>query len=266
MTPPAGHRGQAGPIEAMPEAVSVEQATPEPATPEPVRTEPATPEPVTPEPATADPAAPQPVMPEPATAGSTPPDPVPLEPAASDSRRDRTVRRLRASPPLAVSLAVFVVAVACAAWFGWSWHSAASAGPPAYSQARDRVLADGEQAVQNFNTLDYRHVGQGIQLWLQSSAGALHSEVLQGRTQFEQEVRQAKTVTTARVLDGAVTALNTRAGTASIIVALQITVLPAQGAPVTKQNRLQAQLTRTAAGWRLTEIGQVPVGGSTTGG
>jgi hypothetical protein len=190
------------------------------------------------------------------------------EPEASGpaSARGRVVGQLRASPPLAVALAVFVVAVVCAAWFGWSWYSAANTAPPAYSQARDRALADGEQAVQNFNTLDYQHVGQGIQLWLQSSAGALHSEVLRGQAQFEQQVRQAKTITTARVLDGAVTALNTRAGTATIIVALQVTVIPAKGAPVVKQNRLQAALTRTAAGWRLTEIGQVPVGGSTTGG
>jgi Mce-associated membrane protein len=169
-------------------------------------------------------------------------------------------------PVLTVCLAVFVVAVACAAWFGWSWYSAAHTGTPAASLARDRALADGEQAVQNFNTLDYRHVDQGINLWLQSSTGALHSQVLSGRTQFAQQVEAAKTITTARVLDGAVTALNVRAGTASVIVALQITVDPATGSPVVKQNRLQAQLSLTSGGWRLTEIGQVPTGASTTGG
>ena len=120
--------------------------------------------------------------------------------------------------------------------------------------------------MQNFNTLDYRHVDQGIRLWLQSSAGALHSQVQHSRTAFAQQVQQAKTVTTARVLDGALTALNTRTGTASIIVALQITVMPPSGTPVTKRSRLQGQLTRTAAGWRLTEIGQVPVSGTGSSG
>ena len=73
-------------------------------------------------------------------------------------------------------------------------------------------------------------------------------------------------ITTARVLDGALTQLNVRAGTARIIVALQITVIPAQGPVNTKPSRLQGTLTRTAAGWRLTGIGQVPVGGTTAGG
>jgi Mce-associated membrane protein len=178
-----------------------------------------------------------------------------------------TALRRPASPLLAVSVAVLVAAVACAAWFGWSWHSAASAsGGGADAQARDQALAQGEQAVQNFNTLDYRHVGQGMRLWLQSSAGQLHRQVQRSESAFEEQVRQSKTITTARVLDGALTALNTKAGTASIIVALQITVKPTKGAPVSKRSRLEGRLTRTAGGWLLTQIGQVPVGGTAAGG
>lgn len=175
--------------------------------------------------------------------------------------------RQQSSPRLlTISIAAFVVALACAAWFGWSWHTAASAAPAGPAQQRDAALAAGEQAVQNFNTLDYRHVNQGINLWLQSSAGALHSQVQRSRTSFAQQVEQAKTVTTARVLDGALTALSTKAGTARLIVALQITVTPASGSPVIKRSRLQGQLIRTAGGWRLTEIGQVPVSGTGSAG
>jgi Mce-associated membrane protein len=175
--------------------------------------------------------------------------------------------RLRpANRPLALSVAVFVVALACALWFGVAWARAGGGAPQGAAQARDQALAQGEQAVQNFNTLDYRHVRQGIRLWLQSSAGQLHSQVQRSESLFEQQVRQAKTVTTAKVLDGALTALSTRAGTASIIVALQLTVTPPQGAPVSKRTRLQGRLTRTAGGWRLTEIGQVPVAGAAAGG
>ena len=158
---------------------------------------------------------PGPARPEPA------PGPVPMIAIAVSAEavmadfREQGSRRL-----LAASIAVFVVALACAAWFGWSWHSAPSAATPGGpAQQRDTALAEGEQAVQNFNTLDYRHVDQGIRLWLQSSAGALHSQVQHSRTSFAQQVQQAKTVTTARVLDGALTALNAHAGTASIIVA-----------------------------------------------
>jgi Mce-associated membrane protein len=59
-----------------------------------------------------------------------------------------------------------------------------------------------------------------------------------GRTAFEQQVRQARTLTTAKILDAALTSLNIDTGTARIIVALQITVAPATGTPVTKQSRL----------------------------
>ena len=88
----------------------------------------------------------------------------------------------------------------------------------------------------------------------------LHAEISTGRAQFERQIKQTKTITTARILDGALTALNPRAGTASIIVAVQITVTPASGPPVTKQSRLAGTLTKTSSGWKLSALGQVPVG------
>jgi Mce-associated membrane protein len=114
--------------------------------------------------------------------------------------------------------------------------------------------------VQNFNTLDYRTVGQGLRLWEQSSAGTLHEEITSGASQFEAQVKQAKTVTAGKILDGALTSLNARAGTATIIVAVQITVTSPHGTPAVKQSRLEGKLTRTAAGWKLSALGQAPVG------
>jgi Mce-associated membrane protein len=191
----------------------------------------------------------------------SPADDISPIPAESPSPpEDQPARRL-----LAAAVALFVLAAAAAGWFGWSWYRAADAGQPSYSQARDRALQEGEQAVQNFNTLDYRHIGQGIGLWLQSSTGSLHSQIQAGRAQFSAEVRTARTITTARVLDGALTALNTGAGTARIIVALQITVIPAKGPTVTKQNRLEATLTRTGSGWKVSALGQVPITTATAG-
>ncbi|HEY1617424.1 MAG TPA: hypothetical protein VGG25_07385 [Streptosporangiaceae bacterium] len=174
--------------------------------------------------------------------------------------------RARISPLVAVLTALCLAAAVCAAWSGWTWYRAAHAAPSAHARLRDQVLEQGEQAVQNFNTLDYRNVSKGIGLWLSSSTGALHTEVAQGRAQFVQQVRKSKTTTTARVLDAALTRLNIRAGTASLIVALQITVVPSTGRPVVKLNRLSATLARTSHGWLLTGIGQVPVGGAGTGG
>jgi len=175
-------------------------------------------------------------------------------------------RRWLSDPLLATALVLVVLAAAFAGWAGWSWYSAAHSGPPASAQLRDQVLQAGEQAVQNFNTLDYRKVAQGLSLWEQSSTGTLHDEITAGRAQFTRQIQQTKTVTTARILDGALTLLNARAGTASIIVAVQITVTPASGSPATKQSRLAGRLTRTPAGWKLSALGQVPVGAAANGG
>jgi Mce-associated membrane protein len=172
----------------------------------------------------------------------------------------------RASYPLLAALALLLLAATSAGWFGWSWYRAEQAGPSPYAQTRDRVLQAGEQAVQNFSTLDYRRVSRGLSLWEQSSTGALHSQIAARSAQFEQQVQAARTITTAKILDGALTALNIRAGTARIIVAVQITVIPATGTPVVKQNRLEGQLTRTPSGWKLSALGQVPVGAAAASG
>jgi Mce-associated membrane protein len=163
-------------------------------------------------------------------------------------------------PLFAAALVLVILAAAFAGWASWSWYSAAHSGPPASAQLRDQVLQAGEQAAQNLNTLDYRRVAQGLALWEQSSTGALHDEIVAGRAQFTHDIQQTKTITTARILDGALTSLNTRGGTASFIVAVQITVSPAKGTAVTKQSRLAGRLARTPQGWKLSALGQVPVG------
>jgi Mce-associated membrane protein len=170
----------------------------------------------------------------------------------------------RSRPLVTTSAALFAVAVLFAAWAGAYWLTAPQAS--AAGQARDAALREGEQAVLNFNTLSYRTVGQGLRLWEQSSTGALHSEIASGQSTFEQQIKQAKSVTTAKILDAALTAVNVRAGTASIIVAMQITVTPAHGAAATKQSRQVGALTRTPSGWKLSSLEQAPVGAATATG
>ena len=150
---------------------------------------------------------------------------------------------------------LLLAAIAFAVIAGVSWLGAPRAS--GYAQSRDQALRAGEQAVLNFNTLDYRTVASGLRLWEQSSTGALHAQVVAGSAAFEQQIRQARTVTTAKLLDAALTSLNAR--TATIIVAMQITVTPASGAAATKQNRLEGELTRTPSGWKLSALSQVPV-------
>jgi Mce-associated membrane protein len=176
-----------------------------------------------------------------------------------DAGRSGRGRSWRRDPLLATASVLLLAAIVFAAWAGSSWLSAPRAS--AAAQSRDQALRAGEQDILNFNTLDYRTVAQGLKLWEQSSTGPLHSQIVTGQASFEQQVKQAQTVTTARILDGALTSLDAGAGTAKIIVALQLTVTPAHGAATTKQSRLAGQLTLTSAGWKLSSLSQVPVGG-----
>jgi Mce-associated membrane protein len=180
---------------------------------------------------------------------------VPARPAGSSRR-----------PLLAAALALVAAAAVAAAWTGWSWYSAAHDDNAAFARSRDTVLASGEQAVQNMNTLDHADLGHGLDVWEESTTGDLHTQLVQGRADFEKQVQQAQTVSTAKVLSGAVTELDTRTGKASVMVALQITVKAPKSKPSVKESRLLGELTRTAAGWKLSDLGQAPMGDSAPSG
>ncbi|MFF4870891.1 nuclear transport factor 2 family protein [Streptomyces sp. NPDC090109] len=168
-------------------------------------------------------------------------------------------------PALAVALVLTLVAGAFAAWAGRDWYAAAHDDSAAYGAQRDRVLAAGEQAVQNLNTLDHRRVDQGLDLWESSTTGELHQQLVDGRTEFAGQVKAAKTVTTARVLSGAVTELDDRAGRARLLVALRVTVTTPDSKSTDKDSRMLGELTRTDGRWKLSALGQAPVGGTATG-
>ncbi|MBK3596522.1 MULTISPECIES: nuclear transport factor 2 family protein [Streptomyces] len=170
--------------------------------------------------------------------------------------RVRTTRN-----PLVVAAVVLTVAAAGAAgWGGWSRYDAAHDDAAAYAEARDDALAAGEQAVQNMNTLDHAHLEKGLDSWEASTTGDLHRQLVEGREAFVKQIEAAKTVSTAKVLSGAVTELDDRAGRAGVMVALRVTVSAPEGEPAVKESRMLGQLTRTSDGWKLSALGQAPVG------
>ncbi|MGC5360469.1 hypothetical protein ACPXCE_02105 [Streptomyces sp. DT24] len=173
--------------------------------------------------------------------------------------RVRTTR----NPLVATALVLALAAAGAAGWGGWSWYDAAHDDSAAYARARDEALAAGEQAVQNMNTLDHQRLDQGLDRWEESTTGDLHKQLVDGRGGFEKQIQEAKTVSTAKVLSGAVTELDDRAGRAAVMVALRITVTAPEGKPAVKESRMLGELTRTSGGWKLSALGQAPVGNST---
>ena len=159
------------------------------------------------------------------------------------------------NPVLAAAALLATAAAACAGWFGWSWRAAAHSDTLGISRDRDAALQDAEQGVLNFNTLNYHNAAAGLRLWLDSSTGTLHSQLAQNLQQEVRLVQNRQTITTARILDGAVTQLDADAGTASVMVAVAVTVTPAKGSPFTERESEVGQLTRTSAGWKLSALG-----------
>ncbi|MFH8617636.1 hypothetical protein ACH4E8_21500 [Streptomyces sp. NPDC017979] len=174
----------------------------------------------------------------------------------------RAVAGITSRPLVAAALVLALGAAVLAAVTGRSWYAAAHDDSAAYAKERDRVLAAGRQAVLNLNTLDHRDVAGGLATWQDSTTGELLKQLTDGRGEFERQIREAKTVTTAKVLSGAVTELDDRAGKASVMVALRITVTAPKEKPTPKDSRMLAELTRTPKGWKLSALGQAPVGAS----
>lgn len=189
---------------------------------------------------------------------------------AARRRLTQAAGRLRASAtsdPLRASAVVLTaVAVACAAWFGGSWLSAAHSGSLAYAQTRDAVLQAAEQGAVNLNTLNYHHARPDLELWLASSTGTLHRGLAQDLQQEVLVVQQNKLITTARILDGAVTSLDTGAGTANVMIALSFTVTVTGAQPATKFESELGQLKQTSSGWKLSSLCPTSGCNSPTGG
>ncbi|MEV6162799.1 hypothetical protein AB0L71_12890 [Streptomyces sp. NPDC052052] len=170
--------------------------------------------------------------------------------------RTRTTK----NPLVVAALVLTVLAAGGAAWGASSWYGAAHDDSADYGRTRDDALAAGEQAVQNLNTLDHQKLDQGLSRWEDSTTGDLHKQLVDGRDGFKKQIQEAKTVSTAKVLSGAVTELDERAGKASVMVALRITVTASTGKPSVKESRMLGQLTHTSDGWKLSALGQAPVG------
>ncbi|ACU40426.1 hypothetical protein [Actinosynnema mirum] len=163
---------------------------------------------------------------------------------------------------LPVAVVLVVLSAGYALWAGMTWWSASTGDSVAYARERDEVLRVGQVGVVNFTTLDFRKVDEDLDRWLDSSTGDLRREVEEGRQTRREQIEAAKTVTTSRVLDAAVTELDARAGTAALIAVVETTVAPEGGQPVKKINRYRTALTRTDAGWKLAALGPVAAGGA----
>lgn len=159
-----------------------------------------------------------------------------------------------------VMLGVVVLALAFAGWGGWTWWQASRDDSLAYATARDEVLAAGRTHVATLTTLDYHDVDGGIDKWLAVSTGALRDELAATDATVRRQLTDNATVATGRVLDAAVSELDTRAGAAKLLVSVEISTAKDGSPPASKRNRFVAGMSRVDGAWKLSALDQVPLG------
>ncbi|GGU32044.1 hypothetical protein [Streptomyces daghestanicus] len=139
----------------------------------------------------------------------------------------------------------------------WTYAQARGDDSLAYGRARDAALADGRDRLAVLTTLDASSLERaraGIQDWRDASTGPLRTEL--GATRPAKGASARGTVTEA-----ALTALDTRAGTAKLVAAVRVEVTPAGAkTATTDRKRLEAVLTRTDEGeWKVKALNAVPL-------
>ncbi|WP_217165206.1 hypothetical protein [Streptomyces sp. AC512_CC834] len=145
----------------------------------------------------------------------------------------------------------------------WTYAQARTDDSLAYGRERDEALADGREGIAVLTTLDAstrQRAERSIRDWRAVSTGPLRKEL--GGTEAKAGASARATVT-----DAAVTALDTRSGTAKLIATVRVEVTPADTKkPSTDRKRLEAVLTRTdEAEWKVRALSAVPVVGEKGG-
>ena len=159
-----------------------------------------------------------------------------------------------------VAIVLLVAAAGFAGWAGLSWLRASGDDALGYAATRDEALRVGRQQVAELTTLDYHDVDGGIARWLGLSTGPLRDQLAGTDAATRNSLRQGATVASGTVLDAAVSELDARAGTAKLLVSVEITTAKQGAATATKRNRFMAALTRTDGGWKVSALDQVPLG------
>ncbi len=159
-----------------------------------------------------------------------------------------------------LGIAVLVVAVLAllasgtAGWYGVSWYRAAHDESHELAQTRDTVLREAQQAAINLTTMDHQRAQQGLDLWEQVSTGQLREEFRKNRDTYVETVEQAEISTESEVVDGAVAELDMMAGTARVLMGVDVTVKPVDGDQRVSRQRLLMDMTRTPDGWKVSAI------------
>jgi Mce-associated membrane protein len=166
----------------------------------------------------------------------------------------------RAGPLPRIARAVLALAVGFFGFAGWTFLHTKGDDRLSYAADRDTVLRAGRQQVAELTTLDSHDVDAALRRWLTATAGPLHDQLSATSDATRTALRSAGTVATGTILDAAVSELDQRAGTAKLLVSVEITTAKPGQPDSAKRNRFLAGLSRGQGDWKLSTLDQVPLG------
>lgn len=137
--------------------------------------------------------------------------------------------------------------------------SSGTPGAPTSSAPQDpEVLKEATAGINTLNTMDYRTVDGDLQDWLAATSGGLHTQMTQTNAMLKLQFANQHITMNGKILTIRVDALNQSAGTAQVSGTDDVRI-QTPGSDKTTHDRFQAQLTRTAGGWKLTRYDNAAV-------
>lgn len=165
---------------------------------------------------------------------------------------------------MATRVAALVAALGLvgAVTFGTLWWRTEHGTQMETASARDSALAAARQIAVNLQTLDFRSVTKGLDTWKASATGPLLTEFQKNYQNYAAQITAVQTTTNARLVDAALSDLDSTGGKATAIAALDVSTTKllngAPSLPITRQVRIKLLLVRTPdAGWKAAAAGPV---------
>jgi Mce-associated membrane protein len=143
------------------------------------------------------------------------------------------------------------VAVLAAAWSGWSWWQAAHDEGLARGRTRDAVLTAASTELVTLGTIDYHRGAADVDRWIAATTGQYGKDLSGDRQLQIDRAASTKTVSTASLVQAAVTDLDPSAGTARLIAVLDVRVSTGGGPAAAKQARWSVDFVRAGEEWKV---------------
>lgn len=169
----------------------------------------------------------------------------------SPTRRGLRAPSQRTTIRVLAVLTVLAFAAAIAAGVYWWIGSHGSTA----NQARDRDVAvdAAEQIVVNINTVRPQTVDADLQAAQTSLTDPMLTEYQKVRQQFADSLKKAQASVVATPAGASLTAFDDDRGTASALVAINVTASSANQPPTQKQQLFQVDMQRTPDGWKASK-------------